>query len=125
MYLSTGITRQIKSRTMRWAGHVARIGEERKLYKVLVEKHEGRRPLGKPRCRWENGIRMDVRETGWGLEWMQLAHDRDRWRAVVNTAMNLRVLAPRNWLRSISRLYLLWEQRLDEGLFEHCGGITL
>jgi hypothetical protein len=70
MYLSPGITRQIKSRTMRWAGHVARIGEERKLYKVLVGKPEGRRPLGKPRCRWENGIRMDLRETGWGLEWM-------------------------------------------------------
>jgi hypothetical protein len=72
------------------------MGEERKVYKVLVGKPEGNRPLGKPRRRWEDGIRIDLRETGWGVvDWIRLAQDRDRWRAVVNAAMNLRVLAPR------------------------------
>jgi hypothetical protein len=70
---------------------------ERKLYRVLVEKPEGKRPLGRPRHRWEDGIRMDLGEIGWGsVEWIQLAQDRGRWLALVNTAMNLRVLAPRN-----------------------------
>jgi hypothetical protein len=64
LYSSPDIIRQIKSRQMRWAGHVAGMGEERKLYKVLVEKPEGKRPLGRPRRRWEDGIRMDLRETG-------------------------------------------------------------
>jgi len=69
---------------------------ERKVYKVLVGKPEGKRPLGRPRRRWD-GIRMDLREIGWGsVEWIQLAQDRDRWRALVNTVMNLRVLAPRS-----------------------------
>jgi hypothetical protein len=81
---------------MRWAGHVARIIEERKLYKVLVGKPEGKRPLGRPRRRREDGIRMDLREIGWGsVEWIQLAQDRDRWRALVNTVMDFRVLVPR------------------------------
>jgi hypothetical protein len=71
--------------------------EEKKMYKVLVRKAEGKRPLGRPRCRWEDGIRMDVREIGWGsVEWIQLAQDSDRWCALVNTVMNLRVLAPRS-----------------------------
>jgi hypothetical protein len=96
-YSSTIIIRQIKSRRNRWAGHVARMGEERDVYKVLVRNPEGKRTLGRSRSRWEDGIRMDVRETGWGsVEWIQLAQDRDRWRAVVNTVMNLRVLVPRN-----------------------------
>jgi hypothetical protein len=70
------------------------MGEERKVYKVLVRKPEGKRPLGRPRHRWEDGIRMDLREIGLGgVHWIQLAQDRDRWRAVVS-AMNLRVLAP-------------------------------
>jgi hypothetical protein len=70
---------------------------ERKLYKVLVGKPEGKRPLGKPRRRWEDGIGMDLRNTGWdSVQWIQLAQDRDRWRALVNTTLNLRVLAPRN-----------------------------
>jgi hypothetical protein len=72
------------------------MGEERKVYKVLVGKPEGRRPLGRPRHRWEDGVRMDLREIG--LErvvWIRLAQDRDRWRAVVSAVMNLRVLAPR------------------------------
>jgi hypothetical protein len=71
------------------------MGEERKVYKVLVGKPEGKRPLGRPRRRWENGIRMDLREIGLGV-WIGLAQDRDRWRAVVSAAMNLRVLAPRS-----------------------------
>jgi hypothetical protein len=71
--------------------------EERKVYKVLVGKPEGRRPPGRPRRRWENGIRMDLREIGLGgVYWIRLAEDRDRWRAVVSAVMNLRVLAPRS-----------------------------
>jgi hypothetical protein len=82
---------------MRWAGHVARTGEEMKAYKVLVGKTEGKRPLARPRRRWEDGIGMDLREMGWwSVERIQLAQDRDRWRAVVSTVMNLRVLAPRS-----------------------------
>jgi hypothetical protein len=97
LYSSPSIIRQIKSRRMRWAGHVARVGEERNVYKVLVGKPEGKRPLGRPRRRWENGIRIDLREIGWrSVDWIHLAQDRDRWRAVVNTVMNLRVLAPQS-----------------------------
>jgi hypothetical protein len=74
------------------------MGEERKkVYKVLVERPEGKRPLGRPRHRWEDGIRMHVREIGLrGVDWIQLAKDRDRWRAVVSAVMNLLVLAPRS-----------------------------
>jgi hypothetical protein len=72
---------------MRRAGHVSHMGEERKLYKVLVGKPKGKRPLGRLRCRWEDGIRMDLRETGW--EGAELAQDRDQWRAIVNAVMNL------------------------------------
>jgi hypothetical protein len=80
---------------MRWAGHVARLGEERKVYKVLVGKPKGKSPLGRSRCRWEDGIRMDLREIGLGdVDWIQLSQDRDRWRAVVSAVINLRVLAP-------------------------------
>jgi hypothetical protein len=68
LYSSTDIIRQIKSRRMRWAGHVARMGEEKKLYRVLVGKPEGKRPLGRPRRRWEDGIRMYLREIGWGVQ---------------------------------------------------------
>jgi hypothetical protein len=76
---------------------VARMGEERKLYNVLVGKPEGKRPLGRPVHRWGDGIRMDLRELGLGgVDWIQLAQDRDRWRAVVSAVMNLRVLAPRS-----------------------------
>jgi hypothetical protein len=73
------------------------MGEERKVYKVLVGKPEGKRSLGRPGRRWEDGIRMDLREIGVGsVDWIQLAQDRDRWRAVVSAVMNLRVLAPRS-----------------------------
>jgi hypothetical protein len=71
------------------------MGEERNVYKVLVGKPKGRRPLGRPRHRWEDGVRMDIREIGvGGVNWIRLAQDRDRWRAVVSAVMNLRVLAP-------------------------------
>jgi hypothetical protein len=76
---------------------VARMGEERKVYKVLVGTPEGKRPLGRPRCRWEDGVRMDLREIGLGgVDWVHLAQDRDRWRAFVSALMNLRVFAPRS-----------------------------
>jgi hypothetical protein len=96
-YIPQNIIRQITSRRMRWAGYVASMGEETKVYKVLVGKPEGKIPLGRPSRRWEDGIRMDLRETGCGsVEWHQLAQDRDLWWALVNTVMNLRVLAPRS-----------------------------
>jgi hypothetical protein len=96
LYSSPDIIRQVKSRQMKWAGHVARMGEERKVYKVLVGKPEEKRTLARPRCRWEDGIRMDLREISLrGVDWIRLAQDRDRWRAVVmNVVMNLRVFAP-------------------------------
>jgi hypothetical protein len=73
------------------------MGEERNVYSVLMGKPEGKRPLGRPRRRWEDGIRMDLREIGLGcVDWIQLAQDRDQLRALVNTVMNLRILAPRN-----------------------------
>jgi hypothetical protein len=77
---------------MRWAGHVICMGEKRNAYRILVGKPEGKRPLGRPRRRWENNIKMDLREIGSaGIDWIDLAQDRDRWRALVNTVMNLRV----------------------------------
>jgi hypothetical protein len=79
LYTSPDIIRQVKSRRMRWAGHVARMGEERIVYKVWVGKPEGKRPLGRPRRRWEDGVRMDLREIGLGyVDWIRLAQDRDR-----------------------------------------------
>jgi hypothetical protein len=96
LYSSPNIISQIKSMRMRWAGHVARMGEGRKVYRVLVEKLEGKRALGKPRRRWENGIIINLRDIDWEVEWIQLTQNRDRWRALVNAEMNLRVLAPRS-----------------------------
>ena len=80
------------TRRMRWAGHVARMGEGRGVHRVLVGKPEGKRLLGRPRRRWEDNIKTDLQEVGGGCEdWMELAQDRDRWRALVGTEMNLRV----------------------------------
>jgi hypothetical protein len=102
LYSSPDIIRQIKSRRMRWAGHAARMGECRNVYGVLVGKPDGKRPLGRPRRRWEDVIKVDLRKIGWGggVEWIHLAQDRDRWWAVVNAVMNLWVLAPRSELVS-------------------------
>jgi hypothetical protein len=92
LYSSPNIVRVIKSRRMRWAGHVVCMGEGRGVYRVLVGRPEGKRPLGKPRRRWEDNIKMDLRKTGIdGSNWIQLAQDRFQWRACVNTVMNLRV----------------------------------
>jgi hypothetical protein len=86
------IIRIIKSRRMKLLGHVARMGEKRNAYRILVGQPEGKRPLGRPRRRWEDNVRMDLREIGWGgMDWIDLAQDRDQWRALVNTVMNNRV----------------------------------
>ena len=86
------VRRVIKSRRMRWAGHVARMSKERGAYRVLVGKPEGKKPLGRPRRRWVDNIRMDLQEVGCGcVDWIGLAQDRDRWRTLVSAVMNLRV----------------------------------
>jgi len=82
----------IKLRRMRWAGHVARMGVEKGVYRVLVGKPEGRRPVGRPRRRWVYNIRMDLQEVRCGyMDWIGLAQYRDRWRTLVSAVMNLRV----------------------------------
>ena len=83
--------RVTKPRRMRWAGHVARMGEWRGMYGVFVGKPGGKRPLGRLRRRWEDNIKIDLQEVGGGGDWMELAQDRDRWRGLVNMVMNLRV----------------------------------
>ena len=87
LYSSLNIVRVIKSRRIRWAGHVARMGEERGVYRVFVVKPEGRRPLGRPRRRWVDNIRKYLQE----VDWIGLAQDRDRWQTLVSAVMNLRV----------------------------------
>jgi hypothetical protein len=92
LYSSPSIIRVIKARRMRWAGHVALMGEVRGAYNILVGRPDGRRPPGRPRRRWEENNKMDRREIGLGdVDWIHLAQDRDRWRALVNTVMSLRV----------------------------------
>jgi len=82
----------IKSKRVRWAGHVARMGESRGVDRVLVGKPEGKRPLGRPRRRWEDNVKMDLREVGCGgMDWIELAQDKNRWRSLVIAVMNLRV----------------------------------
>jgi hypothetical protein len=97
LYASPDIVKQIKSSRMRWAGHMAHMAEGKNMYRVLVGKPEQKRPLEKPRHRWEDGIKMDLREIGWrGVGWIHLVQDRDRWWAVVNAVTNLRVLVPQS-----------------------------
>jgi len=92
LYSSPNIVRVIKSRRLRWAGHVARMGEERGVYRVLVGKPEGKRLLGRPRRRWVDNGRMDLQKVGCGyMDWIGLAQDRDSWRTLVSAVMNFRV----------------------------------
>ena len=91
LYSLPNIVRVVKSRRMSWAGHVARMGEGRVVHRVLVGKLDGKRPLGWPRRRWEDSIKMDLQEVRGGRDWMELAQDRDGWRALVNMVMNFRV----------------------------------
>jgi hypothetical protein len=92
LYSLPHIVRVVKSRLMRWAGHVAHMGEDRVVHMVLVGKPEGKRPLGRPRRSWEDNIKMDIQEVG-GVrgDWMELAQDRDRWRALVGAVRDFRV----------------------------------
>jgi hypothetical protein len=92
LYCSPNVVRVIKSRRMRWAGNVARMGERSGVYMVLVGKPEGKRPIGRPRHRWEYNVQIDLQEVGCGdMDWIDLAQDRDRWRALVHAVMNVRV----------------------------------
>jgi hypothetical protein len=92
LYSLPNIVRVVKSRRMRWAGHVARMGEDRGVHRALVGKPEWKRPLGRPRRKWEDNIKMDLQEIGGGRgDWMELAQDRDRWRPLVCTVRNFRV----------------------------------
>ena len=92
LYSLPSIVQVVKSTRMRWAGHVARMGENRGVHRVLVGKPEGKRPLGRPRRRWEDNIKMDIQEVGEVRgDWMKLAQDRDRWRALVGTVRDFRV----------------------------------
>jgi hypothetical protein len=89
LYCSPNMVRVIKSRRRRWVGHAARMRERRGVYRVLVRKPEGKRPLGRPRCRWEDNIMMGLEEVGYkGIDWIELAQDRDSCRALVNGVMN-------------------------------------
>jgi len=91
LYSSSNIVQVIKSRRMRWTGNVARMGEERGVYRVLVWKPEGKIPLGRPRRRWVDNNRMDLQEVGCGyMDWIRLVQDRDRWRTLVSAVMNHR-----------------------------------
>jgi hypothetical protein len=92
LYSSPNIIRLIKSRRMRWAGHVPRRGEKRNSYRILVGEAEGKRPPGRPRSRRVDNIKIDLSEIGWdGMDWIDLTQDWDQWSALVNTVMNLRV----------------------------------
>jgi hypothetical protein len=91
-YSSPSIVRIIKSRRMKWADRVARMGEKRSAFELLVGKPQGKRPLGRTRRRWVDNIRTNLGEVGWGdVDWISLAQVRNKWRAVVNSVLNLRV----------------------------------
>jgi hypothetical protein len=93
LYSSPSIIRIIKSRRMRWAGHVEQMGENRKVYRILVREPDVKRPIGRPRHSWVVNIKMDPVEVGCGdVDWIGLAQDRYRWRALVNAVMNFRVV---------------------------------
>jgi hypothetical protein len=102
LYSSPSIIRMIKSRSMRWAGYVARMGTKRNAYMMLVPMSEGKKPLGRPRRGWVDDIKIDLRDIGWdSMDWIDVAQDRDQWRTLVNTVMNLRVpLNPWKFLSS-------------------------
>jgi hypothetical protein len=92
LYSSPSTIRIIKSRSMRWAGHVARMGENRNAYRILLGNPEGKRLLGRPGRKWVDNIKIDVREIGWdGVDWIDMAQDREQWRALVNTVLTFRV----------------------------------
>ena len=92
LYTSHNVVLVMKLRRIKWAGHVARMGDRRDVYRILVGKAEGKRPLGRPRRRWENNIKMDLQEMGCGgMDWIDLTQDRNRWRTFVNAVMNIRV----------------------------------
>jgi hypothetical protein len=91
LYFLPNIVRVVKSRRMRWAGHVTRMGKGRCVHRVLVGKPKGSRPLGRPRRRWEDNLKKDLQDVGGGwADWMERAQDRDRWRALVRRVMNFR-----------------------------------
>ncbi|KAJ4441770.1 hypothetical protein ANN_11628 [Periplaneta americana] len=92
LYSSPDIIRNIKTKRLRWAGHIARMGESRNAYRVLVGRPEEKIPLERPRRRWEDNIKLDLKEMGYDDgDWINLAQDRDRWRAYVRAALNVRV----------------------------------
>jgi hypothetical protein len=103
LYSSPSIIRIIKSRRMRWAGHVAQMGEKRIAYRLLVGKPEGKRPLRRPRRRWADNIKIDLLEIGWGgVDWIGLAQDRDKWRALVDEPLgSIKCWETIKWLHNL------------------------
>ena len=92
MYCSSNIFRVIKWRRIRWAGHIEHMGQIKGVYRILVGRSEGKSTLGRPRRIWENNIKMDLQEVGCGgMDWIELAQDRGRWRALLNAVMNRRI----------------------------------
>ena len=89
LHSSPNIFRVTTSRRLRWAGYVGRMRESRGAYRSFVVETEGRRPLGRPRCKWEDNIKKDITEVGWGMNWIDVAQDRDRWRTLMNAVINL------------------------------------